>query len=68
MSLRRGRSPISSYLSSTRGPISLVLEGALLILIGIVIAVLNANNTGHIQKVSGRCHEWHLVSCDCSLP
>lgn len=54
MSLIRTKSPISSYLRSTRGPVSLVLEGALLILIGVVIAVLNANNTGHIQKVSGR--------------
>src|SRR5690242_9378820 len=54
MSVRRARSPINSYLRSTRGPVSLVLEGALLILIGVVIAVLNANNTGHIQKVSGR--------------
>lgn len=50
---RRSMSLFTRYLSRSRGPIALILQGFFFILIGLIVALLNLNHVGHIQKVTG---------------
>src|SRR2546430_13485530 len=50
---RRSMSLFTRYLSRSRGPIALISQGFFFVLIGLIVALLNLNHIGHIQKVTG---------------
>lgn len=50
---RRSMSLFTRYLSRSRGPIALILQGFFFVLIGLIVALLNLNHVGNIQKVTG---------------
>ncbi len=50
---RRPARLMTRYLSRSRGPVSLLLQGFFFILLGLIVMLFNLNHTGQIQKVTG---------------
>lgn len=53
---------VNKHLAQTRGPISLILEGAFFVLLGLVLCLANLNNTGQIKKVTGYIQDQYVHS------
>src|SRR5260370_41877824 len=58
------RSPLlySRYMMRLKGPVGILLQGALVVLVGALIAVFSLNNTVPIKKVTGAIQHDYVES------